>query len=44
MIKKIKKWFSEHFDYRIVGDYLDTSDGVHYKKTYIKKYYWKGKK
>lgn len=35
--------FTKHIDYRIVGDYLDTEDGIHYTKKYIKKYYLKKK-
>lgn len=38
-----KLGFQKYIDYRIVGDYLDTDDGVHYTKKYIKKYYLKKK-
>lgn len=42
MLKKIKKWFKRHIDYRIVGEYYDTNGDGHYYKKYIRKYYWKG--
>lgn len=35
------KWCRKFIDYHIVGDYLDTEDGVHYQKKYIRKYYIK---
>lgn len=38
-----KLGFRKYIDYHIVGDYLDTDDGVHYIKKYIKKYYLKKK-
>ena len=41
MIRLIKQWLKRHIDYRIVGEYYDAVDGVHYKKKYIKKYYFK---
>ena len=41
MLKKIKQWFKNHIDYRIVGEYYDTADGIHYVKKYNKKYYFK---
>lgn len=36
---KLKKWFLKHFDYEIVGDYLDHDGTGYYKRKYIKK--WK---
>ncbi len=36
-----KLGFRRLIDYRIVGDYLDTDDGIHYQKKYIRKYYIK---
>ena len=41
MIKRIKQWFKRHIDYRIVGEYYDKVDGIHYTKKYNKKYYFK---
>lgn len=41
MFKRIKNWFKRHIDYRIVGEYYDTTDGIHYTKKYNKKYYFK---
>lgn len=41
MFKRIKNWFKRHIDYRIVGEYYTTDDGVHYTKKYNKKYYFK---
>lgn len=37
----LKTWFKEHVDYRIVGEYYDTKDGIHYVKKYQKKYFLK---
>lgn len=36
-----KLGFRKFIDYRITGDYLDTADGIHYQKKYIRKYYIK---
>lgn len=33
--------FRKLIDYRIIGDYLDTEDGIYYQKKYIRKYYIK---
>ena len=41
MLKKLKRLFYKYFDYYIVGDYLDSNDGCHYKRKYIRKYYLK---
>lgn len=38
-----QKWFKEHFDYEIVGDYYDTTDGVHFVHKYNKRYFWRKK-
>lgn len=41
MLKLLYKLgFKKYIDYRIVGDYYDTVNGVKFKK-YIKKYYIK---
>lgn len=39
--QKLNDWCKRHIDYKIVGEYYDTTDGVHYKKKYHKKYYFK---
>lgn len=39
-----KLGFRKHIDYRIVGEYYDTKDGVRFKKRYNKKYYIKKRK
>lgn len=39
--RAIKQWVKKHVDYRIVGEYYDTKDRVHYTKKYNKKYYLK---
>lgn len=36
-----KLGFRKFIDYRIIGDYLDTEDSIHYQKKYIRKYYIK---
>lgn len=44
MWKKIKQWFQDHIDYRIVGEYYDHDGTGRYTKKYIKKYYFTWKK
>ena len=44
MKEKFKKLLNKFFDYRIVGEYYDTSDGIHYRKKYIKKYFLRKRK
>lgn len=44
MIEKLKQWFKEHFDYRIVGEYYDSDGKGHYQKKYIKRYYFRKNK
>lgn len=41
MFERIKKWFKQHVDYRIVGEYYDHDGHGHYTKKYCKKYYIK---
>ena len=41
--QKVKDWRDKHMDYKIVGEYYDTPDGVHYTKKYNRKWYFKKK-
>ena len=43
MWKKIKQWFRNHIDYRIVGEYLDNDGNGRYTRKFIRKYYFKFK-
>lgn len=40
----IKEFIKKHFDYRIVGEYLDREYGNHYRVKYIKKWYLRKQK
>lgn len=41
MLSALKKLFYKYFDYVIIGEYYDTSDGHYYHKKYHRKYYLK---
>ena len=42
MLKLLYKLgFRKYIDYRIIGEYYDTDDGVHFVKKYNKKYFIK---
>ena len=44
LIEKIKKWFKDHIDYHITGEYYEKVSDGHYQKKYLKKYYFKKSK
>lgn len=36
-----KLGLKKYIDYRIVGEYYDSADGMHYTRKFVKKYYLK---
>ena len=44
LIEKIKRWFKDHIDYRITGEYYEKISDGRYQKKYLKKYYFKKSK
>lgn len=44
LIEKNKRWFKDHIDYHITGEYYEKVSDGHYQKKYLKKYYFKKSK